>query len=427
LQVVLDKQSLEMGKYFVVDIVYQGKKGHGDFNLSSWENDFHIELMDQEKSEISSTQVELHSRYRLYPRHIGTLALPQLAYGGAITQQRSLIVSTSIRNHIDATPQIRALKPILWAGETFLVQIDMALHDQRNKLVVDDFQVAGFKIVRLKDTRIPRAKHDVIRVSWILRQVKKGTYQIELPSIQQRGRGRFRFYLPKLDVKIDPLPAYLPASVAVGKLEGHAERVELMGRQYWFIQLKHLGDFPEKLEGMSDLLDQLELGTADVRVENTFNETLGRVTRQYWIEIPQWHLLPEENLSLAYFDVLEGRLVRTELVLPMVWQIPGFAKVGLVFFLMGLFFYLGFRFDRMANKWRLAWKFRQQIRQADSARRLRALILSFYGVKRLSSCGLLMDNPELAKQLNELCFAQQTGLHFSRIKQQCVTLVEIFR
>ena len=207
LNVQLNKNETEMGKFIVAMISYHGEKTPGLPDLSDWEEKFYVDVQGNESFELSDGWLQSETRVRLYPRISGKLSLASLALGGAIAKSQQLIVKPLIRNEIDSTPIMQPLQSDYWADQAIMINVDISLYENRNNVVVDDLEIEGFVVRSLKPKRISTEAGDVIRLQWMLLTPSPGNYEIELPSIQQRGRSRFRFYLPKLKLTIRPIPA----------------------------------------------------------------------------------------------------------------------------------------------------------------------------------------------------------------------------
>ncbi|MBT4193222.1 MAG: hypothetical protein HOB14_03025 [Gammaproteobacteria bacterium] len=424
LNVQLNKNETEMGKFIVAMISYQGEKNPGLPDLSDWEGKFYVDVQGNESFELPDGQLQSETRVRLYPRVSGNLSLASLALGGAIAKSQQLIVKPLIRNDIDSTPIIRPLQADYWADQAIMIQVDVSLYEKRNNVVVNDFEIDGFVVRSLKPQRINAEAGDVIRLQWMLLTPSPGHYEIELPSIQQRGRSRFRFYLPKLKLSIKPIPAYLPATVPVGRHSVNSDLVYSKNMPAsWLLRIENKGRIPAQVEGLQDFFEQKGIASDDVNIDHQIDDRSSKVVQLYEIKIPNWNLWSANEVNLAYFNTATGRLEFLEHTLPRFWNIPKYAQHGLIYLLMLIFFYVANRIDKFAQNVRDWRKFRMLLQQSSTGNQLREGLLNNVSFKHLTEWADYFHGSfpkQIALDLNELCFDRESQIKVDDIKNQCL-------
>ncbi|MCK4707303.1 MAG: hypothetical protein KAU21_01710, partial [Gammaproteobacteria bacterium] len=375
-----------MGKYFLADIRYQGESAAGEFSLSEWQDNFYVDLQDSETVDIGIDRdlQQKTSRVRLYPRHSGQITLASIAFGGAIAKSSVITVKQSIRNGIDGTPVIQPIQQNYWSDQAIIIQVDVALHDPGNIVESNDLEAEGFILQTLSTQRIQSTGVDVMRLKWLLLTPNKGHYEIELPAIHQRGRGRFRYHLPILKLNIKPLPAYLPPTIPVGSLTVHSEIIKPESQSPGFLlTIQKSGRIPEHVEGLQTLFEGLGLDRLDVEIENRIDASTGRVSRSYQIPLPAWYFAQPNSIQIPYFDTTKGKLEYLQHQLPGIWLAPDYIKIIGGFIILLIIFYAGYRINNLAEKVRLWKRLQLQISQSNSAHQLRRLLLKTQPAKNL--------------------------------------------
>ena len=424
LELQLDKSRLENGKFLLAKIIYRGVKTPGALDLSQWREDFFIDRNDPEISTSADGQVEVDISARLYPRRSGDLILQAIALGGAIARPAHVLVAAPIRNGVDATPKLRALKSYYWADQAIDIVIEAPLHDARNEIVADDFVAENFSVVRLPDRRIKTAQGESVLLHWRLLSARKGFHSLELPTIQQRGRGRFRFHLPKLSLRIKPLPAYLPPTVIVGQpmltssLQQNGEQAKILQ-----IEITNHGRLPTQPEGMAELFQSLGVEESAIESRDEIREGVAR--RIYRIQLPTWFAPQRAEINLAYFNSESGRLENLHHRTPWLWRLPRYMTwLGLLIALLALIF-IFYRIDQLAERLRQRHRLRQQIRQSANAHQIRRLLLQYSQTKTLQEWRKQQRKAsarQVAEALNRACFGRERSAPES-IRKDCLKLL----
>jgi len=426
LDLQLDKSRIEMGKFIIATITYHGSKSPAAIDLSQWQDDFYFDRNDPDTVDDENNQLQQQTRVRLYPRHSGEITLDAIAAGGAIAYPRHVQVLPAIRNGIDATPKLQALKTEYWADEAIDIQIDVALHDKRNNVAAKDFEPEFFDSLRLPDQTIDKDRQPAIRLHWQLLSARKGDYWLELPSIVQRGRGRFRFYLPKLKLHIKPLPAYLPPTVPVGQPKVTVAIKTIANQKILQLSIQNRGRLPDGLQGFSDFLQALGIDESTVVSKDISQQ--GVIVRIKQIPLPTWLWPRQIDYRLNYFDSTAGQLKTLQQPLPWLWHAPrGF--YWLMILLATLLMFLGMnRLDRWAARWRQRYRLRQQLIRANNPPQLRKILIDSAAVNTLQQWAQQFSRQRtqasaLASRLDRACFSNQPTQSLAALKQDSVRLV----
>ena len=241
---------VEMGKYLTLQIVYEGESAVGSADLRQWIDDFHIDVRDTTTENLLSGAIRTTQQLRLYPRAVGDTVLERIALGGAVAGPLRVTVAPTVRNGIDGTPRRIPLPDQVWQGQTFEIGVDAALMHPSNQIALDDAVLPGFDPQPLPRQTDSRNGVDVVRLRWRVTALQPGRHRLELPPIEQRGRGRWRFFLRAPEVRIVPLPSYLPPSVPVGKVTLESALLDDGARHFWEVIVRNRGRLPDASYGL---------------------------------------------------------------------------------------------------------------------------------------------------------------------------------
>lgn len=406
---------VEMGKYLSLQIVYEGEAAVGSADLRQWADDFHIDLRDSTTENLLSGAIRTTHQLRLYPRAAGEAVLERIALGGAVAGPLRVTVVPTVRNGIDGTPRWIPLPEKVWQGQTFEIGVDMALMHPSNQAALDDAALPGFDAQPLPRQTDSRNGVDVVRLRWRVTAQAPGRHRLELPPIEQRGRGRWRFFLRAPGVRVVPLPSYLPPSVPVGKVTLESALLDDGARQLWQVLVRNRGRLPDASYGLRAAL----AGAAGIdpeRIEVSDVETdpaTGIAQQRYRAPLPDWSFGwgGGPAVSLRYFDTDAGRLAEIQTRLPPAWRLPTYA----VFVLgaVGVLLLAAFAawLVRAARRSLARHRFGQQVAQAPDAHTLRRLLITSTGSPTLTDWAAKQRDPaatEAAASINKACFSAAT-------------------
>ncbi len=448
LNVVVDKTAVEIGKYLSVRLIYTGESVPGSSNLKQWYEDFFVELRDTEAENLPDGLIQYTEFLRLHPRVVGDKVLTSIALGGAVSAPLKIEVKPLVRNKINGTPLWFINKGLLqaepsptgqlltesiWQGETIQVSIRQNLLHASNEVIVEDDLPSdffpGFFIQKTEMIEIKRAdstqinSHKIIQLNWLLSAQSPGVFQLDPPAIVQRGRGRWRFYFPRIEVRVKPLPSYIPPTIPVGKVFLQTGLIYEKNKPFWFIEVMNKGALPEEIYGIRSQLMRLSgLKAESVKHSNrVLDQTTENFTsiQHYQFPVPQWTMGVSAGLHIevSYFDAADGKIKKVSQRLPAVWNIPdAWSYVFIVLGTLMLVSLLWLSFKRLKNF--LAWRqYLLQLQQKTDPHDIRQLLLA------QMECGTLeawsqAQSPthesdlfgKIARRLNTLCYARSSLL-----------------
>ncbi len=416
---------VEMGKYLNLHIVYEGESAVGSADLQQWADDFFIDVRGSDTENLLSGSIRTTQQVRLYPRATGEAVLERIALGGAVAGPLRVTVVPAVRNGIDGTPRWLPLPERVWQGQAFEIAVDMALMHPSNHIALDDVVLPGFDVQPLPRQTDSRDGVEVVRLRWRVTALDPGGHRLELPPIEQRGRGRWRFHLRVPEIRVVPLPSYLPPSVPVGKVTLESALVRGDGQQYWQVYIRNRGRLPDASYGLRAALagaagtDPDRLGVAEVETDP---ET-GIASQRYQVPLPEWSFGWGDGpaITVRYFDTGAGQLTETTTRLPPAWRMPTYAALVLSLVSLLLLAASGALLLRTARRWLARRKFRQQVDLAGDAHALRRLLVTSTGHHTVTDWAATQCDPaaiETAALINEACFSAGTWLDPATLKKR---------
>ena len=423
LKIIVDKSQVEMGKYLSARIVYTGKHIPDSSHLEKWYDDFFVDRRNKESETLANSLIQTTEFLRLYPRATGNKVLHSIALGGAIAYPVKIKVIPVIRNQIDGTPHWQPLPETIWQGETIKLSISQNLLDLSNQIVIEDGLFTGFVTQLLdqkevKNDNVEQKNQKNIQLSWLITANSPGTFQLEAPAIVQRGRGRWKFYLPRVHLKVKPLPSYIPPTIPVGKLSIQTGFFYAQKQAFWFVDLHNEGLLADEIYGMRTQLSELTgqpIETVTFSALHTQQNASLESVHRYQVAVPQWSWAFNEGpeIIVPYFDVLEGQIKRVSKKLPGVWNIP-YTAIYVLLLVIGVIVMLVILQLFRGLKTILAWQtFSKHLNDSHTPYELRQLLLaqgSFLNLEQWSQAKYFYSRTNAAKciarQLNRLCFSQ---------------------
>jgi hypothetical protein len=415
---------VEMGKYLNLQIVYEGESAVGSADLQQWADDFHIDLRDRDSESLLNGDVRTTQRLRLYPRQPGEAVLQRIALGGAVAGPLRVDVVPAERDGIDGTPRWLPLPDRVWQGQAFEIGVDVALMHPSNHIALEDALLPGFDAWALPRQLSTRDDVDVVQLRWTLTAFTSGRHRLSLPPIEQRGRGRWKFFLRAKEIRVVPVPSYLPPSVPVGKVTLESALIDGDGQRHWQVVVHSRGRLPEVTYGMrAALADAAGIDVDRVEVSDIETNAVTRIALQrYRVPVPDWSFGRTErrSVSLRYFDTDVGQLTEVQTRLPAVWRLPNYAGITLVVIGVLLLVYLSRRSWRLIRHLLARRQFRQALAKAPDAHALRCLLIKDGGHYTLSEWAVVQGDPvatRTAALINKACFSAATPPDLAELKQ----------
>lgn len=406
LELDLNNTNIEMGKFILAKLSYFGEKDPGFSNLSSWETDLHVDRRDREVTQFDKTTILVTEVIRLYPRKTGIINLPPIALGGAMLVPQTIHVSPAIRDGINGLPTWQLSDQNVWRDQAFTLSVTAALFHPSNKIKIDTPEVAGIVFGFRQQHRHEVNGVTTVTVSWQAHAQRKGDFHLNLPPIEQRGRGRHKFYLPVKALIVKPVPAYLPPTVLIGS----PEVTTTLSGNTWQIQIANRGILPSQLYGVTrNLADIAYIGVDNI--EQRINNNNGVAYHDYQTTLPNWAFgeFSRHYFELPYFDTAQGKLHHHLVVLPSLWRVPSWFMIllGLIALAM-ITFIAKFALSKSAE-----FKYRKAFNEAESSKIKREILLDHSQQDSLTEWAKNPDKAlklsakqqaELAQRLNIDCF-----------------------
>jgi len=423
LDIAIEDPRVEMGKYLNVRIVYDGESTVGAADLRQWADDFVIDRRDTDSQSLVDGSVRTTQRLRLYPRSPGEKVLERIALGGTAAGPLHVTVVPTVRDGIDGTPRWLPAPAQVWQGQTFEIGVQLALLHPSNHIAVEDAVFPGFDVLALPREQVPGGAGGVVRLRWRLTATDPGHHAIDLPAVEQRGRGRWRFYLKPAVIVVRPLPSYLPPSVPVGEVSLRSALLQAEGRLVWEVTVSNQGRLPASVYGMRSALAAAARRDADDVVVSAVEDEVGtgRSSQRYRVPVPAWSLGWGDgpSVGLRYFDVGRGQLATLRSSLPATWRLPAVARYGLAGLGIVMAAAVGVAVRRLAGQILARRRLRAKLREAGDAHALRQVLLESGGYATLGEWAANRPVPRaatVAAEINTACFSRAPEAQVAALK-----------
>lgn len=380
-------------------------------DLGAWAHDVAVLAVETRSSGTGQVQHLL----TLSPRRSGKLSLPALHLGHRHSAPLTLHIAAPTLHGQPLDVHLTLPHGVVWQGQQALVTVRIDSPARYARLDSPGATArAGIRLFTLPATRHARRNGGSrLETGWALfpeaatpphttRNVPPqddGTTRrtVALPPVRYLidGVPRFTFYLPRLHLRIRPLPEYVPPGTPVGRLRIETLRspgvlVREAHLQFWRLRLRGYG-IPA---GALPALDQHLSGGQSINLLDTtrtvrrlrkatgliseVDYTLPFTTRRSgWLSLPR--------LSLRYFDPLDGRLKTLDS------RAPGLLSLNLFWMAVLALALLG------ALGW-TAWQITRAVLQRRRTRRARRLALQALDASQ--------DIPALRAALQQLARAE---------------------
>lgn len=263
-----------------------------------------------------------HWKLRLSPYHKGKLIIPSLYFNQTRSQPIELKVSDALDiktgTPIRITRQLSTQQP--WLREQVLVSYQLQTQFPRAQIKVAETKAKHALIQALDiDYKIVEAATHDYRTGWAIFPLKAGQMHIKLPPVElvRDGVTTHRFYTPPVNLAVQALPLYIPATIPVGTVQ-----LEMKQRERYLLQ-NSLADYRLSLVGdrilainLPEISNQISSTrairiypeTRQVTQENTATGINSRVNYQFPVKVlDQGHARLDE-IRLSYFDTSNGTL-----------------------------------------------------------------------------------------------------------------------
>ncbi len=247
----VEQPRVEFGKPFLLELHTRDRQPQLDtLDLAPLRRDFVVETQDSVSRDASGRQ---SWRIRLYARRPGALTLPPLTFDGVSTPPLKLTATAAVagRHPLRVSSEVGGTD--VWVNQPVMVLLQVESGDPFASLITSVPQVEGVEIVPLRrparSVVADGAQRSRQSVGWLLYPQTAGRFAIQLPPVdfQSDGIVTHRFYPPRVVLHARPLPAFVPPTMPVGRMELEAALPAwplLLQRQLAFLTLRVHSDGP---------------------------------------------------------------------------------------------------------------------------------------------------------------------------------------
>jgi len=268
-------------------------------------------------------------RLKMYPRQTGTLLIPAFTLDKISSGEEILTITDARDKGTKILLDSNISSTEVWQREQILVSLTLGTAEEFATIKPGDLPVDGIEITALPIKRVwtenENGGKSTITAGWSLIPLRPDISEIELPPIEYHLNGVVRrvFYLPKVRLKVRPLPSYLPPTIPVGKVDikssittkDSASKGLLYTDElaYWNITIESKSLTPYWLP---PILRQIQSGdgihffpAASVRSMQPDSKGVnGRVSHTIPFKPLQNGFVDIPSLKIQYFDPVTGRL-----------------------------------------------------------------------------------------------------------------------
>jgi len=244
LEIELRQATVEYGRAVYLKIIAEGLKADlsllqldplsAQFAIDSRDFDSEIiqqieEVQQQQNKEKGSAAITRQIlRVKMYPRQTGKLLIPAFTLDKISSDEKELTIIDASNKGTNILLDSNLSSTEVWQREQILVSLTLSTAEEFATIKPGDMPVDGIEITALPVKRVwtenENGGKSTITAGWSLLPLRPGSSEIELPPIEYHLSGVVRrvFHLPKVKLKVRPLPSYLPPTIPVGKIDIHS-------------------------------------------------------------------------------------------------------------------------------------------------------------------------------------------------------------
>jgi len=294
-----------------------------NIDLTSVETFFHINTSAD--IELSDTTNKQSWKLHLTPYKTGGIELAPLFFNGEHSKPLSLSVTDSFDKKtgtpINLLTHVSSQDP--WTREQVLFSVDLQTSIPRAQIKLGTTPVTGAVIEQLdvhhkvnyKDAHSPHH----YKTGWALFPLTSGKVKINLPPVEliRDGVTTHRFYLAPLELNVQALPLYIPATIPVGRIELTSERT------IKYLLQNNLDEYKLSLTGQNMLLTNLPDITSQITSNrsiriypettnatqtNTHKGIMSQINYTIPVKALNQGYSGLDDIRLTYFDPVSGTL-----------------------------------------------------------------------------------------------------------------------
>jgi hypothetical protein len=427
LVLALRSATVEWGQPLRGHVTFTGDQDPGSIDLGALYEAFQVERGFAEVSRTESGLTRRREAVSLYPRRIGAQSVPALTHGGA----RSLPVPIEVLppRPENAVVELSARVPggPLKAGQQLVVRRDVATTDPRVRLETEPLRVPAAQthpLPAMQTADGPQIRHSL---GWAVFLRSPGEHAIDLPPLRYQlfGRDLRRFYFPALRVEVEPMPAYVPVTVPVGRVSVASALAGERADRHWHLVVETDGQLPAGVpELQAELATLAGVDASRIAAAQRIEARADSVRTIVELRAPLPAILigvgADLPVELRYFDPVAGRLQVHTHRLPREWRLPPWLVAASAAVGLGLVGWSSWWARGAHARWRARRAYRQQIAQAGDPRSLRRLLLAGGGHHTLAEWAAASTRPESARQLatalDAACFGSQPSVELDALR-----------
>ena len=224
LQLRINNSMIQLGQPIVAHLIATDVEASlSQIDLTPLRTDFGIAVKEsrRESNSVSKRQTLI---LELFPRKTGQITLPSLSFHEVSTRARSVTVQqATLRDGIIAL-NWSVSKTSVWERQQIIVTTKLHSPEKFATVDIGEIQVPGIESHALPVVKKRIGADDgtvtEFTMTWLLYPQTSALHKIDLPVIRYSSQGlvKRQFYLPLMDVRIKPLPPYIPPIMAVGNV-----------------------------------------------------------------------------------------------------------------------------------------------------------------------------------------------------------------
>lgn len=253
LRLVVATSGVEYGKSINVDVFARGMKPDlNTLDLSVLDRDFTVETRDSVERDTEAGRQ--HWRIHLYPRRPDELWIPSLIFHGVKADPVRITVRPAVgKDDVPIQVSSEVGNTAVWINQAVRVVMEIDSDSRYASLETGTAQQDGLEFVSLPHTRTTRMtdgkQRTLHRIGWVLYPQTPGTLTLQLPPVKYQRDGviTHRFYPPKIELHVRPLPAFVPPTMPIGRMTLDVAlpgRFFLVRRELEFLTLRVTSEGP---------------------------------------------------------------------------------------------------------------------------------------------------------------------------------------
>jgi len=258
-------------------------------------------------------------KLKLYPRRSGSIQIPSLSANNIVSKKQTIQITKGKTG--EPTLYFSTQSP--YNRQQVIVLVSVLSSEANSRLTIKERQTMnGVDSTPLHFKRFKNNNGTYrLQIGWGISALKSGELKLNFPPVEYSvsGVSRKQFYLPIRKIKVKPLPAYLPATIPVGKITVHSNLLpkyflKTDSFSYWDIkisgQLNNAYSLPPILRQIKSSKQIQFLPSNTVRSANATEDNMVS-TAHYSIPFKALKsgFLTLPDIKIQYFDPESGKII----------------------------------------------------------------------------------------------------------------------